>query len=124
MIKASATPSVPWGYICGFPIKSGDLYGGGHYIKSAASETTLQGQAIQAATREFGNGGRTLPFTPCKRGYQPILNGVKMYACHFHHRDRLRRFLSKQAQGYRPGEARLDTFWNLEHSPKDKIKKH
>jgi hypothetical protein len=111
-IKASATTTVPWGYICGYPVPSGDLYGGGHYIRSAAGTTTLQGRAILEATKLFGDGA-TLPFTPCKRGYQPVVDGIPMYACSHHHQERKKRFQSKTKLGYRLGEAKLEQFWRL-----------
>jgi hypothetical protein len=47
------------------------LYGGGHYIDSASAKITNQGRAIKHASTKFGD-GKTLPFTPCKRGYMPI----------------------------------------------------
>jgi hypothetical protein len=86
------------------------LYGGGHYIRSAAADTTLQGRAIFQATTLFGD-GKTLPFAPCKRGYQPTVNGIPMYACWHHHQERKKRFNKKQ--GYQPGETKLEQFWQL-----------
>ena len=45
---------------CGWPLKSGDMYGGSHYIKSAAADMTPQGNAILEAAIKFGD-GKTLP---------------------------------------------------------------
>ena len=42
---------------CGWPLKSGgDMYGGGHYIISAAADLTPQGRAILEASKKFGDG--------------------------------------------------------------------
>jgi hypothetical protein len=69
------------------------MYGGSHYIQSA--DATAQGKAIAKAAQKFGD-GKTLPFPPCKRYYNPYLeeeNGVKkeMYACRLHHELRKKR---------------------------------
>ena len=128
-IKASITESVPWGYICGYPISSGgDLYGGAQYIESAAASETLripQGIAIQNATLLFGNGARTLPFAPCKRGYVPICKETneRMYACSYHHKKRMER-LKSEKWNYRVGEVVLDQFWSSlsTNSPRDEEK--
>ena len=42
---------------CGWPLKSGgDMYGGSHYIISAAADLTPQGRAILEASKKFGDG--------------------------------------------------------------------
>ena len=114
----SKTESVPWGHICGYPVNNGngDLYGGAMYVESATVSDTMktpQGIAIQNATVLFGNGDKTLPFTPCKRGYVPICNKSKvhMYACSYHNKKRIDR-LKSENWNYRPGEVVLDQFWN------------
>ncbi|KAL3936522.1 MAG: hypothetical protein SGBAC_008177 [Bacillariaceae sp.] len=71
---------------------------------------TPQGMAIQQAAIDFGN-GQTLPFTPCKRGYIPIVNGQRMHACSFHDKARAKR-LSKENEVFRDGEIDLNIFWN------------
>jgi hypothetical protein len=119
MISASATLAVPWGYVCGYPTHRGDLYGGAHYRQSSAATLTPQGRAIAAASRRYGN-GETLPFTPCKRGYIPVVVAVAsgdaseqpraMFACHLHDRFRRRRYL-KERSTFRPGEEDLSRFW-------------
>lgn len=81
-------------------------------MRSAVGTSTPQGRAIQEATKLFGD-GETLPFTPCKRGYQPVVNGLPMYACSHHHQERKKRFQSKTKLGYRLGEAKLEQFWRL-----------
>ena len=47
------------------------MYGGGHYIASAAAHVTPQGHAIFEASSKFGD-GKTLPVSrrerPCHRG--------------------------------------------------------
>ena len=79
-------------------------------MDSSAAKMTLQGMAIQQAAVDFGN-GQTLPFTPCKRGYIPIVNGKRMYACSFHNKARAKR-LAKDNEVFRDGEVDLKTFWN------------
>jgi hypothetical protein len=88
------------------------MYGGGHYIQSA--DATAQGKAIAKAAHKFGD-GKTLPFPPCKRYYNPYLeeNGVKkeMYACRLHHELRKKRVMREKGV-WRGGEKRLDEFWS------------
>lgn len=91
------------------------MYGGGHYIDSSAAKMTPQGMAIQQAATDFGN-GQTLPFTPCKRGYIPIVNGQRMHACSFHDKARAKR-LAKENEVFRDGEIDLNIFWN----PKEEV---
>ena len=86
---------------------TGDLYGGAHYLQSSSAELTLQGKAIRDASVRFGN-GRTLPFTPCKKGFIPFAHGERKYACPLHNKERRRRVL---ATGFRPGELDLNVFW-------------
>ncbi|KAL7547203.1 hypothetical protein ACHAWF_010518 [Thalassiosira exigua] len=95
---------------CGWPLKSGDMYGGSHYIVSAAADMTPQGRAILEAAHKFGD-GKTLPFPPCKRYYNPFReNGTRMYACRQHNELRIKR-LKKEAWKWRCGEKCLDDFW-------------
>jgi len=82
---------------------TGDLYGGAHYIQSCSSTMTLQGRAIRQASVRFGD-GTTLPFTPCKTGYQPYGNGVPMLACPRHDAMRKER-VRKEGGRFRNGEA-------------------
>jgi hypothetical protein len=134
-IQASVTTDVPWGYVCGYPTNRGDLYGGGHYVDSASATMTPQGRAIADASRHFGD-GRTLPFTPCKKGYLPFVvtkinndhsnasitdaentlsttNGwERRVACPLHEKARRKR-LAKENGKCRPGEADPAVlFWN------------
>ena len=102
----------PWAYVCGYPTSHGDLYGGSLYLPSSCAELTPQGIAIQDVANRFGN-GQTLPFTPCKRGYIPIVRGENMYGCHLHHRLRKARVHRKENGGsFRNGEFDLQLFWN------------
>jgi hypothetical protein len=74
---------------------------------------TPQGRAIRQASIRFGNGA-TLPFTPCKRGYIPVVDGHKtMVACSLHDAARRTR-LEKNDGGvnFRKGEVDLTYFWN------------
>ncbi|OEU23477.1 hypothetical protein FRACYDRAFT_233646 [Fragilariopsis cylindrus CCMP1102] len=133
---------VPWGYICGYPTtksgSGGDLYGGGHYIDSASSTITNQGRAIKKVSTRFGD-GKTLPFTPCKRGYMPIKkvdnnndqepqqqqqhDTVFMVACSFHEKLRRKRILKENGM-IRGGEAHVnELFWRTAASLVKKSKK-
>ena len=116
-----------------YPTNRGDLYGGGHYLISSAATMTKQGKAIFETARRFAAkpGDNTLPFTPCKRGYIPILTTDKsvdeldgekskskgcrrqrMVACSLHNELRLER-LKKEGGKFRVGEVDLDkTFWS------------
>ena len=81
------------------------------YIASSCSTLTSQGKAIQRAAEKFGD-GETLCFTPCKKGYIPVIDKVQMYACPFHHTQRQERV---RKEGFRKGEADLkSTFWDEE----------
>ena len=77
---------------------------------------TLQGRAIHEAALRFGD-GRTLPFTPCKKGFVPLLanNGnQRMFACPLHHDQRRQRFVKEEEQ-FRRGEVDLTIFWKRQH---------
>jgi hypothetical protein len=110
---------VPHGYVCGYPLHNGDMYGGAHYIQSASSDLTPQGRAIQEAAVKFGD-GKSLPFPPCKRYYNPYSvckttgRRRKMYACRLHNELRMKR-VSKEGR-WRDGEKQLDWFWNDDES--------
>ena len=108
-IAASVTPTVPWGFVCGYPTSKGDLYGGSHYMPLASSTMTPQGWAIKEVSIKFGD-GRTLPFTPCKKGYIPAVRAEKRYACPLHHKQRLRR-VTNEGGVFRTGEMDLEYFW-------------
>jgi hypothetical protein len=111
MIKASVTKQVPWGFVCGYPTSNGDCYGGAHYSQSSAASLTLQGKAIQQAAIDFGD-GKTLPFTPCKKGYIPNIGKRQAYACPLHNKARKKR-LEKEQGRFRPGEIDLEIiFWS------------
>jgi hypothetical protein len=73
---------------------------------------TPQGRAIKQAAIDFGN-GQTLPFTPCKKGYIPILvEGKKRrVACPLHNKAREKR-LAKEKGKFRDGEVDLNIFWS------------
>mmetsp|Transcript_32867 Transcript_32867/g.79906 ORF Transcript_32867/g.79906 Transcript_32867/m.79906 type:complete len:138 (-) Transcript_32867:1481-1894(-) len=84
---------------------------------------TPQGRAIAEASCHFGD-GRTLPFTPCKKGYLPFVSTTKTngdrtvavaaavasdtnqqrVACPLHEKARRKR-LAKENNRCRPGEA-------------------
>jgi len=112
-IKASADQlnGVPWGYVCGWPIHTGDMYGGGHYVESASAKITPQGRAILETSTKFGD-GRTLPFLPCKRFYNPFAaDGTRLFAWRLHSNLRRKR-LEQEGWKWRDGEKRLDDFWD------------
>ena len=79
---------------------------------SAAAEATPQGRAIAEAARKFGD-GKTLPFPPCKRYYNPYseVGGTRtrMYACRMHNGARVARL--KREGKWRDGEKHLDFYW-------------
>jgi hypothetical protein len=69
---------------------------------------TLQGRAIKRASVDFGD-GRTLPFTPCKKGYIAVValgggKAVRRVACPLHEKARRRR-LASEGGCTRKGEA-------------------
>lgn len=85
--------SVPNGFICGYPTRGGDLYGGNVYMKSAAAPTA-QSRAQARACRQWGAGapGREeIPHPVCKGKYMPWRAGERMYGCFRHHAIRKRR---------------------------------
>ena len=88
---------------------AGDLYGGAHYSPSSSADLTPQGRAIQNAAIQFGD-GETLPFTPCKKGYIPVVDETRMYACPLHTKERQKR-VKRENNRFRKGEIDLNTFW-------------
>jgi hypothetical protein len=79
------------------------------YVESSCATLTPQGQAIKEAAVKFGD-GETLCFTPCKKGYIPIINGKRMYACPLHHKERRKR-VTREGGKFRGSEMDLNTFW-------------
>jgi len=101
------------------------LYGGAHYSQSCSADLTPQGRAIQQASARFGD-GETLPFTPCKKGFIPVVETSKdlsyedaqkkeyklMYAC-FHHDAKRRKRVQRDNGYFRKGEVDLaQVFWS------------
>ena len=85
---------MPYGFICGFPTRGGDLYGGNAYGRSAQGAASLQARASAKACAQWGAGraGRELiPHPVCKGKYQPWRAGQRMYGCFRHHEIRKRR---------------------------------
>ena len=78
-------------------------------MDSSAATMTLQGRAIKQAAVDFGN-GQTLPFTPCKKGFIPMVNGQRRLACPLHHKAREKR-LAKENWEFRNGEFNLNRLW-------------
>jgi hypothetical protein len=72
---------------------------------------TPQGRAIHEATTKFGD-GKTLPFTPCKKGYIPFhkTTGERVYACMYHHKYRRKRLMTDNGMAFRIGEINLNLF--------------
>lgn len=64
---------------------------------------------MQEAALKFGDGA-TLPFTPCKKGYQPFAGSKPMCACPLHDEERRKR-VKKEAGVFRKGEVDLNIFW-------------
>ena len=92
-----------------FTIRIGDLYGGAHYMQSSSADMTPQGRAIRDASVRFGD-GRTLPFTPCKKGFIPFVHGERKFACPLHNKERRRRVMSAGG-AFREGELDLHILW-------------
>ena len=70
---------VPLGFVCGYPLSGGELYGGSMYISSAATDT-LQGRAMQRINTTWGDDGsqqrqgrESLGGPVCKKKYKPFL---------------------------------------------------
>lgn len=95
--------------MCGYPTSKGDLYGGAMYLASSCTTLTLQGRVIKEAAVKFGD-GETLCFTPCKKGFIPEINDVRMYACPLHHKERAKR-INKDGGKFRAGEMNFNVFW-------------
>ena len=80
---------MPCGFICGFPTRGGDLYGGNVYGRSAALTQSPGPQSIAqaAAAARWGEGaaGReVIPHPVCKGKYQPWRDGERMFGCFRH----------------------------------------
>jgi len=109
---------VPLGFVCGFPLQGGELYGGSMFARSAASDT-LQGKAIQRVNEQWGDdvlarsGRESLPIPVCKKKYAPFRFRVekkqdgtyqvhveRMFACKCHHEQRKQLI---EQHGLRPG---------------------
>lgn len=88
------------------------------YIEAASANITSQGKAVRRASRIFGNGGKTLSITPCKKGYIPIVKGQKMYGCRLHSNARRKRL---ELIGYNEDEARLEDFWSTNDRKESKV---
>ena len=78
--------SVPLGFVCGYPVPVGELYGGSMFIASAANDT-LQGRAIQKVNEQWGadfrswNGRETIGISVCKKKYGQCINSP--IVCYF-----------------------------------------
>lgn len=97
----------------------GDMYGGAHYMQSSSADMTPQGMAIRDASIRFGN-GRTLPFTPCKKGFIPYADGERKYACPLHNKERRKRVLAVGGS-FRKGELDLHAFWKRHETTKEAL---
>ena len=100
----------------------GDLYGGSHYSKLCSASMTPQGRAIQEATTKFGD-GKTLPYTPCKKGYIPYhkFTGERLYACMYHNKARRRRLVKNNTIVLRDGEVDFNKFEIIGNHPDNPI---
>ena len=89
----------------------GDLYGGSHYSQLCSATMTPQGRAIQEPAMKFGN-GKTLPYTPCKKGYIPfqMTTGKRLYACMYHNKARCKRLVVNSTIVLRKGEFDYNNF--------------
>lgn len=84
------------------------------YVQLASADMTPQGRAIRDAAVRFGDGS-TLPFTPCKKGYIPIIKGKTMYACPLHDKYREKR-VKRERGHFRTGEFDLAVLWKRDSS--------
>ena len=77
MYAQSRTKTVPYGFICGYPVGgvSSELYG---FYEGQGGKSGSQGEAVVAAMKKWGEneagtaGGTELGFPVCKRGYKPF----------------------------------------------------
>lgn len=79
-------------------------------MDSSAACMTLQGKAIKQAAVDFGN-AKTLPFTPCKMGFVPVIGEERRYACPLHNKAREKRLAEEEGK-FRLGEVDLNVFWS------------
>ena len=110
---------MPFGFICGFPLGRGDLYGGGSYTGSLSDPAGLHAVATAASLERWGCGppGRlTIPHPVCKRKFAPwsAADGAEMLGCHFHHSIREKRV---RRYGLREG---WEPYGQWGHSPAEK----
>ena len=85
---------MPFGFICGFPVRGGDLYGGNVYGRSAQPANGLQARAAAAAAARWGEGvmGReVISHAVCKGKFQPWRDSERQYGCFRHTAERKRR---------------------------------
>jgi hypothetical protein len=63
---------------------------------------------------KFGN-GKTLPYTPCKKGYTPfqMTTGERLYACMYHNKARCKRLVVDSTIVLRMGEFDYNSFENI-----------
>jgi hypothetical protein len=91
------TKRVPLGYICGFPLKGGELYAGSVFFRS--EDKGPQGVAIEESSARFGGGkpGQSeLGFPVCKKNFNPWTRAadgtyVRAFGCAMHHGTRAER---------------------------------
>ena len=78
------------------------------------------GRAIRNAAIRFGN-GETLPFTPCKKGFIPMVGESRKFACPLHDKERRKR-VQNEGGAFRKGEFDLNILWKRweEEHEKDK----
>ncbi len=110
MYTQSRTKTVPYGFICGFPVQgvSSELYG---YYEGQGGKSGRQGEAVVAAMKKWGEGeagtagGTELGFAVCKRGYRPFgEDGSRRYGCLKHHEMRLENMRKPPPRGAKRSE--------------------
>jgi hypothetical protein len=105
-VRASATPAVPYGYICGFPLPSA---GSSEHWGFVAGQSLghAQAQAVAAAAQRWaGAGCSELSFGVCKAGYRPFdAEGRRLFGCLRHSGVRAERMARV---GPRPGWASFE----------------
>ena len=99
---SSATKECPYGFICGFPTTTGDMYAGSMFCSSL--DESAQGKAIKAAEARW----EIKCMSVCKAKYMPFRSSSskegekleRLYGCNAHHEIRRQRL---DEHGPRPG---------------------
>jgi len=106
-IPGSSINQVPLGFVCGYPVSSGDVY-------RTQESSSLQGQAINAACVYWGQGDNHIGYPVCRNPFKPFIDDdipKRMYACRFHN-DLRKRFIRQK--GIPNGWYDCESVWVLD----------